>query len=794
MGVPGGESSAGAGLGMGAAPQVEPSSPSSRIDPAQIPRPGTTESSRSGAEGPILFETRYMGQPNTAVPSASSNYIVRDTGLCSPRFMRPTLWQQPTSADIRHTSQMAMQVICSPMATQPAEEMPLQVVDMGAAGPVRCARCKAYMCPLMKFVDGGRRFHCAFCGCLNDCPTEYMCSLGPTGLRQDVNSRPELLFGSVEFVATAEYMVRPPMPVVHFFMIDVSHASVNTGAMKCAVDAITSILDDIQGKENAMVGFATFDSSIHFYNLSDGLSQPQMLVVTNNEQPFSPQPKNLVVSLEKSRSLVDSLLLALPSMFSQSLNADCCAGAALSAAVEALKPTGGKLHIFQSNICNVGKGKLAYREAEGRGTDSMKSLLAQDPLYKEVAREAAEYQVCIDMFLLVQGYVDIGTISYAVRCTGGSLYHYPEFQPVQDANQVANDLRWNIVRPQGLEAVMRVRCSQGLSVESYQGALHQRSPTDVDLPAIDCDKAIAVMLGHDDKLREDTETAIQCALLYTTTTGQRRIRVHTTALRTTSALGALFRGADLDAQLGVMVRSAAVKIPGGDLKAIREQALKHCTNVLHAYRKHCASTSSSGQLILPEALKLLPLYTLALQKCSGLRQDTAADRRSAWVNNVYSLVPSEAISFVHGRLFPLHTLLAAKKGGLEGIPDSLSLSSEKLEPRGVYLYENGSEAYIWFGKQVLPEFLEAILSVPTIEGVSHLTLPCLETAESKAVHSLLNDIRKERKKYMRLHVLKRGDAQEVNFFNNLIEDRSASGMSYVEFLCHLHRQIQNRFG
>lgn len=30
-------------------------------------------------------------------------------------------------------------------------------------GPVRCGRCKAYMCPAMKFVDAGRHFQCAFC-------------------------------------------------------------------------------------------------------------------------------------------------------------------------------------------------------------------------------------------------------------------------------------------------------------------------------------------------------------------------------------------------------------------------------------------------------------------------------------------------------------------------------------------------------------------------------------------------------------------------------------------------------
>lgn len=35
-------------------------------------------------------------------------------------------------------------------------------------------------------------------------------------------------------------------------------------------------------------------------------------------------------------------------------------------------------------------------------------------------------------------------------------------------DQVLNDLKWNVVRPQGMEAVMRVRCSTGLAVDGYQ--------------------------------------------------------------------------------------------------------------------------------------------------------------------------------------------------------------------------------------------------------------------------------------------------------------------------------------
>ncbi|PIO75793.1 Sec23/Sec24 zinc finger [Teladorsagia circumcincta] len=40
---------------------------------------------------------------------------------------------------------------------------PAPIIDLGPGGPVRCQRCKAYMCPFMEFQDGGRRFRCPFC-------------------------------------------------------------------------------------------------------------------------------------------------------------------------------------------------------------------------------------------------------------------------------------------------------------------------------------------------------------------------------------------------------------------------------------------------------------------------------------------------------------------------------------------------------------------------------------------------------------------------------------------------------
>lgn len=63
-------------------------------------------------------------------------------------------------------------------------------------------------------------------------PGEYFAHLDASGRRVDLDQRPELTKGSVEFIAPAEYMVRPPMPPLYFFLIDVSLTAVRSGMLE----------------------------------------------------------------------------------------------------------------------------------------------------------------------------------------------------------------------------------------------------------------------------------------------------------------------------------------------------------------------------------------------------------------------------------------------------------------------------------------------------------------------------------------------------------------------------------
>ncbi|GAB4822012.1 hypothetical protein N2152v2_009058 [Parachlorella kessleri] len=781
------------------------SSSSSKIDPSQIPRPLAVPLPTQ------VFETRRENTHTVPLP-AEMAIVVKDRGSAGPRYLRSLLNMVPHTADILKHTCLPFVVMVNPLALPDPGDDPIEVVDFGESGPVRCPRCKAYVNPYFRWQDGGRKMQCNFCNATSETPPDYVCHLGPDGQRRDKFERPELSKGSVELVATKEYMVRPPMSPVHFFLIDVSHPAVSTGATAAVCSSIAKILQELPGGDRTEVCIATFDSTIHFYSLRPGQSQPHMLVVPDVTDVYCPLAGNVVVNLQQSLGLVEALLDSIPRMFASTQVMETCAGAALRSAIEALKGgAGGKVHAFISSLPRRGVLSLRQRDLGRPPTDrdNMESLLPENKDFQALALDAAEHQVCVDAFFLTQGYVDVATFSVLTTTTCGSLYHYSPFEAAVDSDAFHNDLRWNVIRPQascllagkGLEAVGRLRASQGLTVDKYIGPYYKRTLTDLNFPAISSDHCVAAKLVHEDKLPESGEIYLQFALLYTTTGGERRIRLHTLALPITHSLGTTFRGADLDTYMAYMAKKVASQIPGHALGACKEAITKSATDALHAYRKQCASASSSGQLILPEALKLLPLYTLALTKAPCFRVDSKLDTRALWMARLIAAPVPSIVPAIYPRLLAVHTLLDRPENA-PLVPDKLWVSAERLDSEGVYLLENGFEAFLYFGRAVPADVCLAILGLPSAEAPAAagpepprpLVLPRLDNPLNQKIHQLLDEIRRQRCNYMRLRVVRRGDPLlDGVFFSALAEDRTPSGgMSYVEFLCFLHRQIQNK--
>ena len=87
----------------------------------------------------------------------------------------------------------------------------------------------------------------------------------------------------------------------------------------------------------------------------------------------------------------------------------------------------------------------------------------------------------------------------------------------------------------------------------------------------------------------------------------------------TANIAQMFLMSDQDAQVNFLARMAASQIPSAPLSMCRDQISRGCINTLFAYRKHCTTSPATGQLILPQALKLLPAFSLGMYKSPCFR-------------------------------------------------------------------------------------------------------------------------------------------------------------------------------
>lgn len=253
------------------------------------------------------------------------------------------------------------------------------------------------------------------------------------------------------------------------------------------------------------------------------------------------------------------------------------------------------------------------------GTDKEKNLLApQSEKYKELGKECVKSGVCVNTWAFPSQYMDIATVNVVSHLTGGDLRYFPGFK-LEEKYRILYQLNHDLHRETGFDGIFRIRCSDGLQVLDHYGNCHMSTYTDVDTAGIDEDKAIAAVLKHDGKLDPNRAVSFQCALLYTNRYGQRRVRVHNLQLNVTAQIADVFRCGDVDTTISVMLRKTIFDLHHKNRKELHKSLTDACVDILTAYRVNCASSTSPGQLILPEAFKLLPVYVHGAIRSTILR-------------------------------------------------------------------------------------------------------------------------------------------------------------------------------
>ena len=349
---------------------------------------------------------------------------------------------------------------------------------------------------------------------------------------------------------------------------------------------------------------------------------------------------------------------------------------------------------------------------------------------------------------------------------------------------------------------MKVRCSNGLQVSAYHGNFyHHTFGADLELGVIDADKAIGVMFGYDGKLDPKLDAHFQGALLYTTASGERRVRCINIVASVSQNTGECMKFVDQDAVVSIIAKEAAARIPEKSLKEVRGALSEKTVDILAGYRKHFTGNSPPGQLVLPENLKEFSMHILGLIKSRAFKGGKEPnDRRVHDMRMIKSMGPLELSLYLYPRIIAVHNLdekagFANEKGHLV-MPDSVRASFSKVEEGGVYIVDNGQVCLLWLHAHVSPNLLEDLFG----EGCTSLkaldpfqsAIPVLETHLNAQVRNILQYLEGTRgSKALTVQLARQGlDGAEYEFARLLYEDRNNEAQSYVDWLVHVHRYIQ----
>ena len=726
--------------------------------------------------------------------------------------MRSTINAVPTTNSLLKRSKLPFALIIQPYTSLHDAEDPVPLVSDTVIS--RCRRCRSYINPYASFLDHGNRWRCNMCNLTNDVPQAFdWDELSQQGA--DRWQRSELNCSVVEFIAPQEYMVRPPQPLVYLFLLDVTFQAVQCGLLATAARTILESLDRIPNADRrTRLGFICVDSSLHYFSLPQDSSEPSMLVVPDLDEPFLPVPGDLLVPLSSCREGIENLLAKMQDMFQHTKNSTSCMGSALQAGHKLVCAIGGKVIVLTASLPTIGAGKLEMREdKKALGTSKENSLLqTANSFYKSFAVECSKNQVSVDMFLFANGYQDVASLSNLPRYTGGQTWHYPGWNATrsEDAIKFAREFSDHLSSEIALEAVMRIRATTGLRMQTFYGNFFNRSSDLCAFPAFPRDQGYVVEVAIDETLGQKY-VCMQAAVLHTTCNGQRRIRVMTLALPTTTSVADVYASADQVAITTFFAHKAVEKTLSNGLEAAREALLTKITELVVTYKKECTAThmGASAPLSFAANLRGLVVLFLALMKHVGLRKTSQipTDLRSAALALLSTLPAPLLMQYIYPRLYSLHDMpdgcgVMDPATGAIAMPPAINLSSERLHPYGLYLIDDGQTQFLWVGAQAVPQLIQDVFGLPSLEHVKtgKGALPAVDgSAFNERVRNIVDKSRDHKAKHVgsitvpHLYVVRQDGDPSLRLWamTMLVEDRADQGLSLVQLLSTLREKAGN---
>lgn len=775
-------------------------------------------------EDQLQYLTRtYETARDSVPPLPTTQYYCADQGSCDPRLMSLSMYNIPVDEHLRSATKLPLGLTVQPFANLIPEEPTPVVSSLSDQGPLRCRRCRAYINPAFELTYDSCAI-CNICKVKTPIPSEDFPPLGVNPQGSGNDAKPELVKGCVEFLVPEVYNAlkdKPSLPLHYVFLIDLSLLANENGSSLAVVEGIRTCIEYIADfQPNCKVAIMAFDSKIKFFNLSPSLTSAKEYVLTDINDVFLPIFEGLFVKPQESMKVINDTLRKITDYIATEKVChvvQVCYGSALQAAKLALDTVtggqGGKIICSLNSLPTMGNGNLTLRKDDA----TKKNLKCDNEFYTKLGHEFLRSYISLDLYITTAAFIDMVTIGYPVEVTSGKIRYYPNFTHDKDEFTLVNDMLQNVSNIVGYQALLKIRCSSGLSVCQYYLESTENSDRDPMFPVLTMDTTLDVLLKYDQKLQHGKTVSFQAALLYTDIDGNRKVRSINSSAPVSSNIREVFQFIDQNVAMRIMIKDVIESLGDCDFISIRKTIDTKMVEILTQYRALVGGNLTS-QLVLPDALKTLPAYMLSFQKSDLMvpnGHSTRGNDRSYDLFN-YKTMNSAQLSYkLYPQIVPLHVvldendltfydandkMLQISPGSIENL--TVRNAHSNITNGGCYLIFQGDTVYLWFNENTNRMLLQDLLQVDESTPVAQISLfsgslPEIETQVSKKASDLIRHwCQITNRASLPVELLRPNIDQYYSRVMGQIfcEDKTVNNIEAGDnYLVTLHRLIQEKF-
>ena len=808
------------------------------INPYDIPRPSQEKEIYLNKENLPIYETNL----STSLPFSTKFYTVKETKNSSCKFIRPTINAIPTSPSFFDETGLPFGICVRPFYQINKNES--QIPKIQNNGHIfRCEKCKSYINNKYKFTYSKLNKQIAIC---NICHHENDLNINFQGIKNEYlnnndTSCLELINPTIDFIAPQNFKSKKIFVPHYLFMIDISETSYQLGLPSYIINSIQINLDSIHNYENSYIAFALYDfkNIYYFYIEKDDV---RISIMGDINDPFCPLSlKKLYIKIgsnqEKINSLIEKINLFINDKnknFNNNINIknkqiSTITGCAIKSGVDSLLENGGRILVFTCNPCNHGFGASIIREIylkNNKVKDPHKSnpFFPQHNLFAEIGQKAAKNKIVIDQFIFLSELYDISTFSIASTLSGGDIFFYQDVGgevPQYLYEKLHFDITRVLTRPNYYNCKFMLRYSKGIDCYEILGPFTKKLGDAFELGGCDPDYCFYYNFRLNQQFKKDEILHIQLAALYEDNYSDIYIRVFNYSFEVIEELPNLFGLLDMNSIMKSLVYKSISLIYNTNFQDIKKFLEDKIINTFKFYRINVKKKASASQLIIPLGIQYIPSYINSFLKLNIFSDNAKSDKinQILYIANKLLREPiNRTIKFLYPKFYRIDNIkkgqydinneenriynigLLNEKYNIINKPLLLRLSKDEIDFDSAYLIDDGIFINIFIFNQINSNFYQDLFNIGNFYDLKNIGINELnqenQTELNQRILNLISQLRIENDDYVqpiRIFFFEQNDISNF-ILNQLLKEDELNGYSnYTEYLCTIHKKIQENF-